>query len=550
MRTLKVIGLLLCSSVRAAPVPGSGDAGALSQCLETMRAFDAVRSFPALEPDKSERRDKVRALLERTRRAPGMYIRESSEVRGFARSLAPHATMALTVLPLDRLSVVQDCGEDAVLVALWFEGQGERQGEGEGYFETAFARRGDLQGEPPSCGALTDWVGRSPYRVEARREEDERPLYVTEASVLIREGPGIGHAPVELLTVGARVVSRSEACGDWLLVSTRHGLGFVPRGALRERPLDEAELASKMESEPAKQTKGLWAVARASAFPSEENLRVAAEWMQRTRPASPADRASPADTASPADAAGRCETFFGACDVLQKESLSGTGHPVVAPGVELVPLGPWWVLPENNAPAQPALLRSAWVYSSGECNCCACESCQTTLELDFEIMGAPGVATVLGATRDPPASWFRQAATESCAQAERIARSSARWEAPLQVSGPPTVPARMMSGTCFPGDDGTVWWEQSWAGQAAGEEDLSMFRSYQIADGRVIAVGELHVIAIDTGPLGAREAVGWSSMPLVAWRDLDGDGRSERLMRCRYGRICTDQNVKAREEVE
>jgi hypothetical protein len=108
----------------------------------------------------------------------------------------------------------------------------------------------------------------------------------------------------------------------------------------------------------------------------------------------------------------------------------------------------------------------------------------------------------------------------------------------------------MMSGTCFPGDDDTVWGEQRWAGQAEGEEELSMFRSYQIAKGRVIAVGELRVIAMDAGPLGVGEAVGWSSMPLVAWRDLDGDGRSERLMRCRYGRICTDQNVKAREGVE
>jgi hypothetical protein len=57
MRAMSWIGLLLCSSVGAAPVPGaggtgdSGDAGSLSQCLETMRAFDAVRSFPALEPE-------------------------------------------------------------------------------------------------------------------------------------------------------------------------------------------------------------------------------------------------------------------------------------------------------------------------------------------------------------------------------------------------------------------------------------------------------------------------------------------------------------------
>lgn len=66
-------------------------------------------------------------------------------------------------------------------------------------------------------------------------------------------------------------------------------------------------------------------------------------------------------------------------------------------------------------------------------------------------------------------------------------------------------------------------------------EDNSVLRTYRIVKGRVVQVGKLTPAMSrgDAGPLA------WTTHRIVAWRDLDGDGRPDELTPCPYGSYCT-----------
>ena len=139
--------------------------------------------------------------------------------------------------------------------------------------------------------------------------------------------------------------------------------------------------------------------------------------------------------------------------------------------------------------AQAAVFRGAYVYTSGECNCCGCESCQTNLQIDFEALGERGRTHPLAASRRPPPSWFRSLSKADCAKAEQAARQSSPWDVP-HFEGDPKKPATPGGGDCIAGDDGSVWWQQVWHHPEMSDmEDDSVLRTYRIVKGRVVGVG-------------------------------------------------------------
>lgn len=266
----------------------------------------------------------------------------------------------------------------------------------------------------------------------------------------------------------------------------------------------------------------LWALARAHFFPSEGNRKEAVALHMKAR-----------ETLSPREQ-GRCESFVGSCDVLLKDSLYTQKRLDADPRVGQVPVGPWWVLATATSAAQVAVFRGAYVYTSGECNCGGCETCQTTLNLSFELLGKREPIRYLAAARRPPASWFRALSTEGCAKAEQTARKSPKWEVPL-YGGDAKKPATAGAGKCIPGDDGSVWWQQAWHHPELSDmESDEVLRTYRIQEGRVVQVGRL-----SNAHGNAQGAMAWTASPVVAWRDFDGDGKPDELTPCPFGGYCT-----------
>jgi len=68
----------------------------------------------------------------------------------------------------------------------------------------------------------------------------------------------------------------------------------------------------------------------------------------------------------------------------------------------------------------------------------------------------------------------------------------------------------------------------------ADSESDRVLRTYRVVKGRVVEVGKLTVMAgNEAGPQA------WTTPAIVAWRDLDGDGRTDALLPCPFGGYCT-----------
>jgi hypothetical protein len=379
---------------------------------------------------------------------------------------------------------------------------------------------------PDSCEELTRQLQEEPYRQRSSHEHLEgEPMHVVGSAVMLRAAPDPTAPVLQKLGYGVQVGAVSRACGEWTLVSSPYGGGgFVREDLLRAEPYDEATLSAKQAQAPSTLEQALWALARAHFFPSDRNLKEALELQTRAR-----------EALSPKDE-GRCESYVGACEVLLKESLYLRKRLDSDPKVGQVPVGPWWMLPTPTDAAQAAVFRGAYVYTSGECNCCGCESCQTNLQIDFEALGKRGRTRPLAASRRPPPSWFRSLSTAGCAKAEQAVRQSSQWDVP-HFEGDPKQPATPGDGNCIPGDDGSVWWQQEWHHPEMSDmEDNSVLRTYRIVKGRVVDVGKLKP-ALMRGP--KNDTVAWTTERIVAWRDLDGDGRPDAVVPCPYGSYCT-----------
>jgi hypothetical protein len=341
---------------------------------------------------------------------------------------------------------------------------------------------------------------------------------------MAREGPDPAAMVLQKLGYGVEVNAVSRSCGDWILVSTPFGgYGFVHKDFLSPTLYDEATLRERQSQAATVQEQALWALARAHFFPSDSNRSEAVALQTKVREAlSPKEQ-------------GRCESFVGACAVLLEDSLYTKKRLDADPKVGQVPVGPWWMLATATDAAQVAVFRGAYVYTSGECNCCGCETCQTTLNVALEPLGMRERTQYLAASRRPPASWSRALSRDGCAKAEQIARKSPKWEVP-RYGGDAKKPATPGPGSCIPGDDGSIWWQQAWNHPEMSDfESNEVLRTYRVLEGRVERVGKL----TPSHTSSAEGTLAWTTRTIVAWRDLDGDGRADEVNPCPFGNSCT-----------
>lgn len=493
--------------------PRQNVAEARQQCALLKGRFNAVRSFPSREPAKTNRETAFRELRELHANARKVHVRESIGLKDDPGG----NSSGVEVQPLQELAVVGDCGQDWSLVSLLIQ-----RPEGD-YFETGYVASRLLMEEAPSCSVLTAQLREAPYRGSSFSQGSGETLYVLASAVMVREGPEPTAMVLQKLGYGVAVNALSRACGDWVLVASPFGgSGFIHKDFLGATLHDEPTLRTRQAQASSLQEQALWALARAHFFPSDGNTKEALALQTKAREALRAtDR-------------GRCESFVGSCDVLLKDSLYSKKRLDSDPKVGEVPPGPWWMLTTATGAAPIAVFRGAYVYTSGECDCGGCEACQTTLNVAFEALGTRERTRYFAASRRPPPSWFRSLSQGGCARAEQAARQSPRWDVP-HYGGDVKKPATPGKGTCVPGDDGSVWWQQAWHHpEMADSESDEVLRTYRIIKGQVVEVGKLSLMQGDaTGP------VAWTTHSITAWRDLDGDGHSEAIVPCQFGAYCT-----------
>lgn len=511
------VGSLAVASPRAedtSVAPASPTATPGQRCSAAMASVENARSFRPAEPEPSPRT----LLMERFRSAPRVFA--TGEVK---LSTTPAVAWShFSVSPAEDIRILEDCGDGLVVVAV------SRPSTYGPYLEGGYVQRDKLGATPATCDQLQAWVPEALFRPIPPGETSASNVVITPTTV--RVGPSATSRGSQLLTYGAPVRVISTACEGWSLIGTAWGMGFVPSGEIAPQLFTELELATKIEQSATDQ-RPLWTLTRAHYFPSEDNRRAAQVEADKLRQ-------------SPPSAKVPCNMYFGECQVLARDSIHRMDELPSDPGVSQIPLLPWWVLPSATAPAEMVFLRVAYVNTTlGDCNCCGCISCQTTLSLQFERLGHPGEAVVspLGASRTPPGSWFQSVPTDGCKTAEQVAMVSAKWQVPT-YGGDATKPARKGEGSCVAGEKGTVWWQEIWHHpELADQESDVVFRSYRISGGKVIATGPLNVSS-STGNTTLTQ----STELLYAWRDFDGDGDVEALWRCSYGGYCRQEEQPTR----
>jgi hypothetical protein len=404
--------------------------------------------------------------------------------------------------------LADDCGEGWMLVSLPY---GDR-------FIAGYIRRGSPAGQRLfSELCQSDLVDREDRLMSAWHTPvlKTRPIFVLAAEALVRSGPEPEAPAMMKLGYGAPVDFVSPECEeDSAIIALPGDFGYVAKGTLGAPLLTEKELLARQTEAASPAEKAFWAVQRAHRYPgAEASARAVA--LQNEARASLRRRAP-----------GPCDTFFGSCAVVAPHNDPLKLDAAKLPDLAKIPIAPWWILPSATEAAVPAVFHSARIQLSGECNCCGCVSCQTTLEVDLESLGKPGEpVSTLGASVQPPASWMRQVSTAPCADPpglERIVTSDPKGTAALAAAAANPESGKPSAPTCLPASDGSAWWTQSF-----GEEDTDWptHVSAHVEKGKVTRV---------------------APKKPVAARDLDGDGDVDVLWPCPYGRLCTDQTEKAR----
>jgi hypothetical protein len=442
---------------------------ALARCFAESQRLKALAGFPSDAGRRAARDAAVTEVQASFLKAPRRY--GTSDLKLWS---APNSASTDDTLPMhEPVVIAADCGSG------WLLAVAERhtviQNEKATSFITGFVRAVDVQEAPPSCAQLSAWMREKPFGRDQSDGGDPRAVVVASVA-LVRAAPTADAMIVQKLGYGNSVERVSEACDGFSLVRSRYGYGFIKSELLGSALLDEAALTEKRTSATSAIEKLLWSQSRARLFPSDDNVRDATV-LRESLKLNAKDK-------------GRCETFVGACDVLLTDSLYQRNLDT-DPHVGDVPVAPWWALTAATGPAQPVAFAAAYVSTSGECNCCGCESCQTKLEVAFWAPGDAASATVVGASRRPPTAWFHGADAGGCKDAEQRSRASPRWDVPLWDDDT-TKPATLGSGQCVPAADGTVWWVQRWTHPEMDGESNEVLRSYRLKRGRVVETGTLH----------------------------------------------------------
>ena len=519
---LPLIGLMpgAVTSAEGAGVPTSAathpaSATPKERCVARMASVENARSFRPAEPEPSPRT----LLMDHFRSAPRVFA--TGEVK---LSTTPAVAWShFSVSPAEDIRILEDCGDGLVVVAV------SRSSTYGPYLEGGYVLRDKLSSTPATCSEIQTWAQGAVFQ-RVVGGDSFPPRVVITTSTQVHSLPVADARVVQLLGYGIPLRLVSDACEGWSLVGTSWGIGFVPVEDTADHVLTEAELNTRID-QSVEDIHHYWLQVRAHYFPTTSNLEVARTSQTAQRKSIPPGQAP-------------CATYFGVCRVLAKESIKQVESLPADPGLARIPLSPWWVLPSATAPAEMAFFRAAYVNTSlGDCNCCGCDSCQTTLSLEFERLGVPGqlIPSPLGASRVPPSSWFRSVSTDGCKTAEQIAMASPRWDVP-GYGGDVSKPARRGEGSCVAGENGSVWWQQPWHHpELADQESDVVFRSYRIAGGKVVATGPLSVSS-STGNTTLTQ----STELLYAWRDFDGDGDAEALWRCSYGGYCRKEEQPTR----
>ncbi len=404
----------------------------------------------------------------------------------------------------------EDCGEGWMLVSVPYLDR----------FFAGYIRRGPVANEPhASENCRIDLVRReeelsSAWGDESKMSGPIRPLFVLSSAAVVRSSPSPSAPAAMKLAYGVPVDFVSNACKEgWSLIALPGAFGYIAKeGSHLGSPLlSNEELVVREREATSIIEKAFWALQRSH----RESHLPSPEIDERARALQQEARQSPQSKKNPL-----CKTFFGSCEVLAYHNDRSKLDPAKMPKLEEVPLGPWWILPSATEEARPAVFRAATVRRSGECNCCGCESCQIVLEVELEEWGTPGkAARKLGASREPPASWFQQVRASPCANPaalERAVSRDPRWRSMLAAvaedeldRGSPSTPR------CLPASDDSAWWTLPWG---ESDTDWPVYLSAQIKDGKVVRTE-------------GREP--------VAARDLDGDGDVDLLWKCPYGELCT-----------
>jgi hypothetical protein len=330
--------------------------------------------------------------------------------------------------------------------------------------------------------------------------------YVVASGVLLREGPSTSAVVYQKLGYGVEVAVIGRGCAEgWTLVASpyggvAHGVGYIKDELLSATLLDIEDIEARVEAAKDPVELAAWTLIRAVYSPSIGHVAEAEAAHAEARASIAGQDLRP------------CDTHFGACELVYRDSDRIDRPAPVPRAIGAVGVAPWWTLPTATAPAELAFFRAAFLETTGECNCCGCVSCATTLEV---LLAPLSEATAkrpprpLGASRRPPGSWSRGVSEEGCEGAQARAEASELWSVPVWDGDEPPI-ARSIGGRCLPGE-GTSWWVNHWVFD--GEEGAET-RSYAIRGGRVVAVR-------GTTPL--------------AHRDLDGDGDAETLWECESG---------------
>ncbi len=504
------LGLLGCLASRAASahVPPSRE-----QMAKQCAALKERVELPASRDEEAARRSKTRW------RSLDVGYRYALERPVLIRSErlngdeAPGLRVQWTAMAV----LEADCGDGWMLVSVPYLDR----------FFAGYLRRGPVANEPQVPDLCRNGLVRreeafiSAWSDPSKMEGPLEPMFVLSSAAVVRSAPNRTAPAVMKLAYGVPVDFVSNDCvKDWSLIALPGSFGYIARDEASLGPalLSNEELVAKVREARSMDEKAFWALQRShreAHFPSAEidERAMALQQEARRSPESKKNRL--------------CETFFGSCEVLAYDNDLSKLDPAKRPPLEDVPLGPWWILPSATEEARPAVFRAARIRRSGECNCCGCESCQIALEVELEEWGTPGrAARKLGASRNPPTSWFQPVSASPCANPsalDRVVSSDARWKSMLAAvaadeldRGTPSKPR------CLPSSDGSAWWTLPW-----GEDDTDwpVYLSAQIKDGKVVRTE-------------GREP--------VAARDLDGDGEVDLLWKCPYGELCTAETERVR----